>query len=136
MAIYPGEEDPVHGRHYSYGRNSFMQENFTNPSGTYGTHLEREWAREIRGSHYGKGPKGFKHSDTNILDRVSEALYNDLMIDASDITVNVKDGEVVLTGFVDDKSAKRVAEAYAENLDGVQNVINRLKIKKQHNRNI
>jgi len=44
--------------------------------------------------------------------------------------VNVKDGEVMLSGTVLDRTDKRLAEDLAESVSGVKNVQNNLRINK------
>lgn len=51
-------------------------------------------------------------------------------MDASDIEVSVSDREVTLSGEVDSKQAKRVAEDCADSVSGVEHVRNNLRIKK------
>jgi hypothetical protein len=81
-------------------------------------------------SHRGKGPKGFKRSDERIREAVSEALQEDHHVDASEISVEVQDGEVILTGTVDDRRTKRLAEQVVEGLSGVHDVVNQLRVKR------
>jgi hypothetical protein len=50
-------------------------------------------------------------------------------IDASDIEVQVKDGEVTLTGTVDERRTKRMAEDLIERCSGVRDVMNQLKVR-------
>lgn len=80
------------------------------------------------GPHRGKGPKGYKRSDERIREDVHEALYQDPHVDASHVEVRVDDGEVVLSGRVENRDARRRAEDLAERISGVQNVSNRLRI--------
>ena len=82
------------------------------------------------GPHHGKGPKGYTHSDEKIKGYVEERLYHDSFVDASDIEVSVSEGEVTLSGTVDDKQTKRRAEDCAERIAGVKDVSNHLKIKR------
>lgn len=77
---------------------------------------------------FGKGPKGWKRSDERIKEEVSEALYRDYHVDASDIEVDVKDGVVTLSGTVDSRESKRSAEECIEHLSGVSDVHNRIRI--------
>lgn len=49
-------------------------------------------------------------------------------IDASEIVVEMNDGEVNLTGTVDDRQTKRLAEDVAENVFGVQDIHNQLHV--------
>lgn len=81
-----------------------------------------------RGGFFGKGPKGWKRSDERVREEVSEALYRDYHIDASEIEVDVKDGVVTLSGTVDSRQSKRAAEECIENLTGVVDVHNRIRI--------
>ncbi len=81
-----------------------------------------------RGGFFGKGPKGWRRSDERIKEEVSEALYRDYQVDASDIEVDVKDGVVTLTGTVESRQSKRSAEECIENLSGVSDVHNRIRI--------
>ncbi len=79
-------------------------------------------------SHRGKGPKNYKRSDERIREDVNDRLTDEWSVDASDIQVNVADGDVILTGFVTDRFQKRRAEDVAESVPGVRNVENRLRI--------
>lgn len=80
-----------------------------------------------RGLDYrGLGPKGFSLDDNRVREDVCEILARDSDIDASDIEVEVKEGCVFLSGRVDSRQTKRLAELTIENLPGVQDVINRL----------
>jgi hypothetical protein len=49
-------------------------------------------------------------------------------IDASEITIEVKNGEVTLTGTVNSREEKRHAEAIAEQSPGVREVQNHLRV--------
>lgn len=90
---------------------------------------QQRWSAErTRGPHAGKGPKGYVRSDERILELVHEVLTDHEHIDASNITVGVKDGEVTLTGHVDRRSAKLQAEDLASTVSGVKDVHNRLRI--------
>ena len=83
---------------------------------------------KMNGPHFGKGPKGYTRSDEKIKEDVQEKLYHDTFVDASDIDVTVSDGEVTLTGTVDNKQTKRRAEDCVEKVTGVKEVSNQLKI--------
>lgn len=78
-------------------------------------------------SHRGKGPVGYARSDERIKEQVCEALTDDHHIDASAIHVNVKDGEVTLTGTVPERRMKRLAEDCVERMSGVKDVTNNIK---------
>lgn len=91
----------------------------------------QDWGKSQQG-FLGKGPKGYKRSDDRIKEDVCETLLRDRRIDASDIEVNVKDAMVTLSGTVDNREAKRAAEMVIENLSGVDDVRNDLKVKKSN----
>ena len=76
----------------------------------------------------GRGPKGYHRSDDRIREEVSEELYRHPEIDASEIEVQVQNGEVTLTGKVEDRHQKRLAEDLAERISGVTDVHNQLKV--------
>jgi hypothetical protein len=76
----------------------------------------------------GKGPQGYMRSDDRLTEAVSEALRDDDDIDATHIEVVVKNGEVMLTGTVDDRQEQRLAEDLIERLPGVKDVQNGLRL--------
>src|SRR6185369_1990030 len=85
----------------------------------------------MRQSHRGKGPSGFMRSDDRIREMVCEALENDHNVDATNIEVTVKSGEVMLSGTVDDRMQKRMAEDCVEQVGGVKDVQNQIRIATQ-----
>jgi osmotically-inducible protein OsmY len=92
---------------------------------------EAERRREMdqrRGGYRGKGPKGYTRSDERIKEDVSDHLEDHYYLDASDIDLEVNNGDVVLSGSVDSRYAKRLAENLAEQCSGVKNVENRLRV--------
>ena len=82
-------------------------------------------------SHRGKGPKNYKRSDSRIKEDVCDALYDHHFVDASELEVEVKDGNVILSGSVDSRYAKRDAETAIDYISGVENVENRIHVKSQ-----
>lgn len=82
-------------------------------------------------SHVGRGPKGWKRSDDRIREDVNEQLERHPQIDASDIEVRVEDGEVMLSGHVPDRRTKRLAEDVVENVSGVRDVQNQIRVKRE-----
>lgn len=79
----------------------------------------------------GRGPKNYKRSDDRIKEDINDRLSFYSYIDASDVDVEVSGGEVALTGTVNDRWSKRRAEDIAESVSGVNNVENRLRIKRE-----
>lgn len=84
--------------------------------------------RVVRGLFRGKGPKNWMRSDTRIHDEVCELLAEHSDIDASEIDVVVKDGEVTLEGTVPDRRTKRLAEEVLDEVLGLHDVHNHLKV--------
>jgi osmotically-inducible protein OsmY len=82
------------------------------------------------GQFRGRGPKGYRRSDDRLTEDINERLTDHPGIDAENIEVRVKDGEVTLTGTVDDRHAKRMAEDVAWQVSGVMEVTNQLRIKR------
>jgi len=80
------------------------------------------------GRHSGRGPKGWQRSDDRIREDVNERLTDHPHIDASDIEVQVQNGEVTLSGTVDDRQAKRLAEDITESVSGVREVHNQIRV--------
>jgi osmotically-inducible protein OsmY len=84
---------------------------------------------DIWGPESGKGPKGYRRSDARLLEEVCERLTRHGQLDARGIKVSCEKGEVVLRGSVKDGEAKRLAEACAKSVIGVQSVRNKLKLR-------
>ena len=81
-----------------------------------------------RGEHAGRGPKGYTRSDERIHEDLCESLTEHSEIDASDIEIRVAKGEVILSGTVDDRRTKRLAEDIAESISGVKDVTNQIRV--------
>lgn len=88
-----------------------------------------EDARRQGASHRGRGPKNYRRSDDRIREDVCDRLSDDDDIDASGIEVSVSEREVTLSGEVDSKRAKRIAEDCADAVSGVNHVQNNLRVK-------
>ena len=80
------------------------------------------------GGFRGKGPKGYERSDERLKEIISERLTDDDQIDASEITVEVRNGEVTLSGTVDDRSMKFQVEDAVERCGGVKEIHNNLRV--------
>ncbi len=83
-----------------------------------------------RGPYTGYGPRSYWRSDALIEEEVCDLLTQHGEIDAHDIEVSVKDGEVTLKGTVDSRRTKRMAEDAADSIYGVQDVHNELRIRR------
>jgi osmotically-inducible protein OsmY len=121
-----------YGEDYGYGREG---ERIEPESGRYqgtdflGRYDEPEYTELDRpGPYYGIGPRGYRRSDERICEEVCERLTRHGAVDASDIEVEVQDGEVILRGTVGDRRSKRMAEDLAESTSGVRDVHNELRL--------
>jgi hypothetical protein len=79
--------------------------------------------------HRGRGPRGYKRSDQRIQEDVNDRLTDDPRLDASEIQVQVSEGEVTLTGNVESRADRRRAEDIAESISGVRYVMNNLRVR-------
>jgi len=104
------------GARASYGQG-------TRDVGQYGADADRG-----RGSFAGRGPKGYQRSDARISEDVCDRLAESPEVDASNIEVKVENGEVTLTGSVAERGEKRRAEDLIENISGVREVHNHLRV--------
>lgn len=87
----------------------------------------------ISGPFTGRGPRGYQRADDRIKEDVCERLTQHGQLDASNIEIDVSDGEVTLRGAVDNRQAKRMAEDAAESISGVRDVRNELRVtQEQH----
>ncbi len=104
--------------------------------GSFGGRQETAWGGgwesgehgASQGRHAGRGPRGYQRSDDRIREDVCDALTADPFVDATEITITVRAGDVTLEGTVDDRQAKRRAEECVEDLSGVRQVHNRLTV--------
>jgi hypothetical protein len=78
--------------------------------------------------HRGRGPSNYQRSDERIRELVCEALTEDDRIDPSNVEVSVTSGEVTLSGTVDDRQMKRFAEDVVENVWGVRELQNLIRV--------
>jgi hypothetical protein len=86
-----------------------------------------------RGPYSGRGPKGYQRSDERIREDVCERLQQHGNVDASEVEVKVERGEVTLSGTVDNRHAKRMAEDAVDSVPGVKEVHNQIRVKQgQH----
>jgi hypothetical protein len=117
---------------YARGSQEFGPEGYG--SASYATTRgAREWQSSERwrvpGPHVGRGPKGYQRSEERIREEVNDRLTAHGLVDATDVEVRIQNSEVTLTGFVDSRDAKRAAEDCAEDVPGVREVHNHLRIR-------
>jgi osmotically-inducible protein OsmY len=86
------------------------------------------WNEESSGPYAGRGPKGYRRTDERIHEDVCERLTEHPSIDASDIEVNVNEGDVTLTGRVESRAVKHLTEVMVETVSGVKEIHNQLRV--------
>ena len=120
---YRGERDygADHGR-----RRGFMERAGDEVASWFGD--EEAEQRRAMDEHRGKGPRGYRRSDARIEEDVNDRLSDDPLLDASNVSVTVKEGEVTLDGFVSSRWDKRRAEDLTDDVSGVRHVQNNLRV--------
>ena len=94
----------------------------------YGHHLASDLDSPQSRSFRGRGPKNYKRSDERIYEDVCERLQDDPSVDAGAIEVAVHGGAVILSGRVEDILQKRRTEDVVEDVSGVKNVQNNVRV--------
>ncbi len=69
-----------------------------------------------------------RRSDDKIYEEIRELLTNSPDLDASEVELHVESGEVTLTGTIDSRDARWLAEDLVNSVTGVREVNNRLKV--------
>lgn len=130
---YGRSGEPTHGAYWSPERTSFSD--FGRGGGRAEGSSRSEYESRSKyessqgtGQYRGRGPKGYRRSDDRVREDVCECLTEDDFIDATNIEVLVKDCEVTLTGTVNSREEKRRAEDLIEDLLGVRDVNNTLRV--------
>jgi osmotically-inducible protein OsmY len=99
-------------------------------SGRYGERggsgYEDQYPERI--SYAGRGPKGYRRADERIREDVCELLTRSHDVDASNIEVTVHEGTVLLSGMVEDRRSKRIAEDLAQEAWGAKDVQNQIRV--------
>jgi BON domain-containing protein len=129
-------QGPYGGQGYSnqgYSNQGLGSQSFGRQAGGWGPSFggqgfEQPGMGQMAGPHAGRGPKGYQRNDQRIEEDINEALTRHGHLDASQMQVTVKHGEVTLSGTVDSRQAKRLAEDIAESCSGVKDVHNQLKV--------
>jgi len=122
----PMPESAGNVRWDGYGEENYREE--WTPRGRHTPGSPSDAGRLSRGPHAGRGPKGYRRSDERIRESVSEALARDGDLDASEIEVTVQEGEVTLEGTVPNRWSKRLAEDLTQDMPGVKELHNRLRV--------
>jgi hypothetical protein len=101
-------------------------------SAGYGMSPDEDYRRRVsrqEAGYRGRGPRGYRRSDERISEDLHERLTDDPHLDATEVQVQVTSGEVTLTGTVESRAARRRAEEIAEDVAGVDYVMNNLRVR-------
>lgn len=79
-------------------------------------------------SYRGRGPKGYERSDQRLKEIICDRLTDDPRIDASDVSVDVQQRIVRLTGTVSERRTKYAIEDLIERCAGVKDIDNQLRV--------
>lgn len=80
--------------------------------------------------HVGKGPKGYSRSDERTRELICESLMHDPRIDARDVEVSVRAGELTFSGSVPDRWTKYAIEELSERYVSADRIRNELRIER------
>jgi hypothetical protein len=138
---YGGEGDLHRGRDYE--RNIGYREGYNGLTTGQWPEIEsaanrrnfdlHRYELEQRGIHHGKGPRNYTRSDARIREDINDMLYEDPYIDASDVEVSVENGDVILSGTIDDRMVKRRIDDILDTVRGVKHWENRLRVRRPAN---
>jgi hypothetical protein len=145
-----------YGSDYGYGQESGNRGYYTGSEGSpYGQRYGQDWSSrgyegDYRGREHGegfgqqlretgqrfmgklkrafRGTKGYKRSDDRIREDVNDRLSLQEQLDPSEIEVSVSNSEVTLTGSVGTRREKFLAEEIADDVSGVAEVNNQLRV--------
>lgn len=106
------------------GSSGFGQQT-SSGGGNYGWRGRESWDQ---GPHSGRGPQGYQRSSETIKEEACERLTRHGHIDATGVRIQVENGEITLEGTVKTRREKRLAEEILDNLSGVRDVHNRLRV--------
>jgi hypothetical protein len=140
MGRYSGEgylrrEDEFeddYGQTFGRGPNRFQRQGQGRMWGNqYGGGFVSSFQGPQMGQNTGRGPRGFTRSDDRIKEEVCERLTDHPDLDATDIEIKVHNGEVTLSGTVNERWNRRVAEDLAESVSGVKQIQNQIRFQEE-----
>lgn len=76
-----------------------------------------------------RGPKGYARTDERLHDDICVRLSDEPWLDLGEVEVHVNDGHVTLEGDVPDRFSKHAIEDIAEDVWGVKDVDNRIRVR-------
>jgi osmotically-inducible protein OsmY len=98
--------------------------------GVHSVSPEQAGSTQPSRSMRGRGPKGYRRTDERLKELACERLSEDDRVDASDIEIDVGDGEITLRGSVADRMMKWRAEDLVEDATRGALIHNRLRVRR------
>ncbi|MGH8151326.1 MAG: BON domain-containing protein [Rhodanobacteraceae bacterium] len=95
----------------------------------------RSWSGDERYQtlgYRGLGPKSYVRSDERILEDICERLWDADDVDARDVSVEVKNGEVTLRGNVEQRRIRHRIEDIADACGGVRDIRNEIRVQRRN----
>lgn len=80
----------------------------------------------------GRGPRDYMRTDERIREDVCERLWDADDVDASDVSVAVKEGVVTLSGDVEQRRTKHRIEDIVDDCNGVQDIRNEIRVQRRN----
>lgn len=123
---------PAQGTQRGYGqdyRERFAEARYGREPG-YGYGFEQRPYESETGHFRGRGPKGYERSDERLREIICERLTDEPSVDASDVSIDVKDKIVKLTGSVPDRRTKYEIEELVERCGGVKDMENHIRVRR------
>lgn len=125
------QSEPSYRNNYDHDYDDYEEhESFGHQLREAGQKLARTVKRAFR------GPKGYKRSDERIREDVSDRLGEHPYLDCSEVEVNVSNGEITLTGVVNSRHEKFLLEEIADEVSGVTEVHNQVRVKRAQQSNL
>jgi len=127
-------------RSHGVGRSDWGSEQHRHDDGRHRQQHDENWGQQLREGvqqvanrvkRVFRGPKNYKRSDERIREDVSDRLAQQYDVDPTDIEVLVSSGEVTLTGTVQTRREKFLAEEIADDVGGVSEVHNQLRVRRE-----
>ena len=144
--VYEGDRNRGAGYQDRSGRpwHGDMRQGSDRRYGGYGSHsaghgepshgdATNPWGQPRGGKPQWRGPKGYQRSDERLKEDISERLMSmGHYVDASDVSIDVKDGKVSLEGSVPERRMKHAIEDVVDECMGVKDIDNRIRVGAPH----
>lgn len=106
----------------------FDRSSYRDEYGRYDERYGEERSRFPGRGYRGRGPRNYVRSDERIAEDLNERLWDADDVDASDVSVEVKDGVVTLRGNVEQRWIKHRIEDMADACAGVKDIRNEIRV--------